>query len=66
MRDKRFVNLGIFMTALLIISRFFDLFGKLGFLQTGFGFILSGSALIVVAYYVNIWRRNLIKDLEEK
>ncbi len=65
-RDKRFINLGIAMTAVIIISRFFDLFGKLGFLQTGFGFIVSGAALIAVAYYVNSWRKNLIKDMEEE
>lgn len=64
--DKRFVNLGISMTALLIISRFIDLFSNIGFLKTGFGFIISGSILILGAYYVNIWRKKLIKDMEGK
>ncbi|GAB4033132.1 MAG: hypothetical protein Fur0012_12420 [Elusimicrobiota bacterium] len=64
-KDKRFVNLGISITALIIISRFSDLFGKLGFLRTGFGFIISGAGLIVVAYYVNRWRKALIEKMEE-
>lgn len=64
-KDKRLVNLGISITALIILSRFSDLFGKLGFLRTGFGFIISGAALIAVAYYVNRWRKALIEKMEE-
>ncbi|NLI09777.1 MAG: DUF2157 domain-containing protein [Elusimicrobia bacterium] len=64
--NRKLINFGIFLFSLLLISRFIDLFGELGFIKTGIGFIFCGLLLIAASYYLNLWRKKLINETENR
>ncbi|MBI4825692.1 MAG: DUF2157 domain-containing protein [Nitrospirae bacterium] len=52
------INIGVIIVLLLLITRFIDVFGTL--LQGGFGFIISGILLALLAYSLERGRKHLI------
>ncbi|MEW6012357.1 MAG: DUF2157 domain-containing protein [Elusimicrobiota bacterium] len=62
-REKKIANLAIYYTALIIITRFIDLFGFASLLKSGIGFITSGLLLILIALGLNKLRKKLTESL---
>jgi hypothetical protein len=62
-KEKKIVNLAVYYTALIIITRFIDLFGFASLLNSGIGFITSGLLLILIALALNKVRKKLTESL---
>lgn len=62
-KEKKIVNLAVYYTALIIITRFIDLFGSASLLKSGIGFITSGLLLILIALGLNKVREKLTESL---
>lgn len=56
--EKR-INTGVLFIALIVLTRFFDLFGSM--LKSGLGFIGTGLLFAVLAWFINKGRRAIIQ-----
>lgn len=63
-RRKEYVNLGILFFSLLIIARYFSV--GWSYIQRGTAFIIGGVILIVLSYFLNKYRKKLLKRFEKK
>lgn len=61
---RDFVNLGVLFVAGLVTTRFFDLFGTM--LESGLGFIVTGLALIGIAYASMRGRQRLLAATQKE
>ncbi|MDA8242596.1 MAG: DUF2157 domain-containing protein [Elusimicrobia bacterium] len=60
--EKR-INTGVLFIALLVLTRFFDIFGTL--LRSGFGFLGTGLLFAALAYGINRGRKALIETVRK-
>ncbi|HEY6169903.1 MAG TPA: DUF2157 domain-containing protein [Verrucomicrobiae bacterium] len=63
LRSAFYINLGVAMVAVLIITVYFDLFGSMA--TTGWMFLLSGIFLIAFGIYLEKKRRKLLRRMKE-
>ncbi len=61
-REPGEINFGIFVLLVVLVTRFFDVFGS--FVQSGVGFIVAGVLLAALAYTLERTRRRLIGPRE--
>jgi uncharacterized membrane protein len=59
---SRYVNLGVCVIGIGVVTRFFDLVG--GQTETGTLFVLGGVLLLATAWLSERWRRRLVKGIE--
>lgn len=59
-RQHWMLNLGVILIGLGVLTRFIDLLSTL--LDAGILFILSGLMLLAIGFYLERWRRSLIKN----
>jgi uncharacterized membrane protein len=60
---RAYLNAGVLAVGLGVITRFFDLAGRL--FQSGLLFVVGGSVLLATCFAVEYWRRSIVRHLKD-
>ncbi|MFT5703306.1 MAG: putative membrane protein [Rickettsiales bacterium] len=62
--SKKYISLGVWLLAIGVMLRFFDIFG--GMLKNGYAFVVCGIILVVVGFLTEKYRSSILQKLNTK